>query len=189
MFNSIYYVINGVIYQYVDDVSVVIFTKEDKKIHKWMMMMGGCFAISLDKTASENVKADIVSLADKPDSYDAMVILLKSVFDDLTHPEQEAILAHEGAHVKNGDVFCDPENKTLKIKVEYDSERKADQAAIAAVGPEAMLSAIQKLTVTSVSYLLKSKKDSMVVKFFSKYVMHKVTKLRIKALTADIAAL
>ena len=187
---SKFFVVDGVAVELIMDDVVILPSKDELKIIKRISMLGGfCAVRSDDPSLIEQMRNLYNACPEQPERLNVKVCVLKSFLEALSADEQEAILAHELAHIKNGDIDNEsPNSKKMKVKIDYECERKADLAGAAKTSPETMLSVIHKLNLLMVENIFKVKKEGFLKKLLLKFTYHKVTKSRIQALEADIAA-
>lgn len=116
---------------------------------------------------------------------DICILMAEKLKEYLTEDEFNAILEHELAHIRNGDLDNLQISKKMKIQVNMDYEMAADQAAVAKYGAATLLSALTKIRRAQIENLLFIK-NKKVIDFICRVFVDKVTRKRLAVLKQAI---
>lgn len=154
-----------------------IYEITNPQLYKQLVCMGGAAAF---KIKDLNIQSSEV------DHHDKEIMVLRELIDFLTEDELKAVLAHERAHITNGDLDVEVPMSGLKKIVNIDKEIKADEAGAREVSATVMLNAIDKMHEFQVRKLFRVTSPFW-IKFWTFLVKNKMYRARRKALLNMIA--
>lgn len=154
-----------------------IYETTNPQFYKQLVCMGGAAAF---KIKDLNIQSSEV------DHHDKEIIVLRELIDFLTEDELKAVLAHERAHITNGDLEGHVPESGVKQIVNIDKEIKADEAGAREVSATVMLRAIDKMHEFQVRKLLRVTSPFW-IKFWTSLGKNKMYRARRKALQDMIA--
>lgn len=192
-----YYVVDEVLVVGVEDVAIPAFlrTDEEKEMVKLVAKHGGFMAVNVtDEGAIADAKKSLEVFHTQPKEYGPRICFLRSAANLLSEEELRAVLAHEIAHIKNGDVFRESSKagfwQTLagygNTYQNYEAERRADMAGCAAANPSAMYNALLKIQRVAAAAIA-GRNDGFWFKFCVRFGNDKIMKKRLKELQKDMA--
>lgn len=169
----------GFTVQYVEGVRVELISDWMLSVNKALRMRlwSGCGAVA--------VRLDTPLEDPNVSRPDICIIMAQKLKEYLTEDEFNAVLEHELAHVRNGDLDKIQTAKKKNIHVDLQFEMAADQAAVAKYGAATLLSALTKIRRAQVENLLFIK-NKKIVDFICRVFVDKVTRKRLAVLKQAI---